>query len=397
MGATTPSSALLAANKRLLALRQQQGITPSIAQSAPLGVDATATAVTSLPPHLGWHSPAVTSTLRQKESPSVAPTPKLTQPPLSQTPSKPIPPPIITPIAPDQAFFTLDPALGVAFLRYEQSAAARLWFLLRHLDPQGSGRLPLKATKQQVTGKNEPYRLCGQRQWRNLLRAGDHLFWERDEQFIWLRSTVKVTAHLGIEKLTGTPVAIPITALLQGIGTFRAHLYAAFHSGRAPRPIARASLQALTGLSPNSQRQYEAQLNMTVKTNIAIGEAYTAEAAEERHWQQGTACFSFTDHHGHHGQAGQTYLAWQLPNSYHGPHQPQSRGRQKQINRQLQDLVMQGIPGNRTTATSAWAQLPRYVANGRLATRLYGRHESAIYWAEPKQLKQGYWYPLTSC
>jgi hypothetical protein len=41
-----------------------------------------------------------------------------------------------------------------------------------------------------------------------------------------------VAFGLGVERLSGRPVALPLEALLNGIGRFRAELYAAFHSGR---------------------------------------------------------------------------------------------------------------------------------------------------------------------
>jgi hypothetical protein len=194
--------------------------------------------------------------------------------------------------------------------------------------------------------------LCGRRQLRNLLRAGEGVYWTRDKTRVWLRSTVRVAAALGVERLTGRPVALPLDALRDGIGTFRAHLYAAFHSGRARgetgsgMPVARETLAHLSGAGASSQRAYEARIGLTTQSNFAIGEAVTAAGQEEQAWRHGRALFDLRDHDGQQGRAGKRYLAWQLPNSYTGQHPQRPKGRQKRINRQLQDLVTQGMPGN---------------------------------------------------
>jgi hypothetical protein len=77
----------------------------------------------------------------------------------------------------------------------------------------------------------------------------------RDKQRIWLYSAARVAQALGVTGLSGRPVALPAAALLGGIGAFRAHLYAAFHSSRAKEapdgeqtmPIARQTLAGLSG------------------------------------------------------------------------------------------------------------------------------------------------------
>jgi hypothetical protein len=73
---------------------------------------------------------------------------------------------------------------------------------------------------------------------RNLLREGEGVYWTitphgpDGRAWLWLRSAAKVAYNLGVERLTGRPVALSLDALVNGIGRFRAELYAAFHSGR---------------------------------------------------------------------------------------------------------------------------------------------------------------------
>ncbi|MBK9055829.1 MAG: hypothetical protein IPL78_34475 [Chloroflexi bacterium] len=235
--------------------------------------------------------------------------------------------------------------------------------------------------------ESSPWRLCGQRQWRNLLRDGDGVFWTRDREQIWLRSVAKVALALGVDRLAGRPVALPVAALVEGIGAFRAHLYTAFHSGRTKEstrgrqvmPIARVTLAGLSGVGASSQRAYEKQTKLKVQANFAVGEVATEENRENRAWTQGQAVFELTDYRGQQGRKGETYLAWQLPNSYLGQHQHRPKGRQKRINRELKDLVMQGMPGNvegRVRRTQRNGITP--MAKRRLSLRPAGKRE--LYW-----------------
>jgi hypothetical protein len=168
--------------------------------------------------------------------------------------------------------------------------------------------------------------LCGWRQLRNLLQDGEGLYWQRDEERIWLRSAAKVAYGLGVARLSGRPVALPLEVRINGIGRFRAELYAAFHSGRVKTtpdgkeqvsPIARETLANLSGVGETMQRRYEEQLSevetaVEVQPNYAIGNKTSARELE--------------DFRGRQGPKGEQYVAWQLPNSYTGSH------RQRRIN-----------------------------------------------------------------
>lgn len=274
----------------------------------------------------------------------------------------------------------LYPDIGLGMLRREMTAPGRLWLMLRAIDTEGQGSILIERAKELLVKESSPLRLCGQRQWRNLLREGDGVFWTRDREYIWLRSVTKVALALGVERLTGRPVALPVAALVEGIGPFRAHLYSAFHSGRTKEsvrgrevmPIARVTLAGLSGVGASSQRAYEKQTKLKVQANFAIGEVATEENRENRVWTQGQAVFELKDYRGQQGQKGKSYLAWQLPNSYLGQHQHRPKGRQKRINRELKDLVMQGMPGNVGGRAETHPE-KRYYANGKEAARGCGR------------------------
>ena len=358
-----PSPELLAANQRLLALRQQQTCREPEVDSldSQAREPLTRSELSELPAHLGWGSAAFTAVLRRHQAglPTRETKPGCQDP---QTDSLAACLPdhrqILTgslqsKIPGESASVKLYPDIGLAMLRQEKATAGRLWLMCHYLDSQRGGVLRIDNIIQSITTKSSVHYLCGKRQLRNLLRAGEGVYWTRDKERLWLRSAARVAAALGVERLTGQPVALPLSALLSGIGAFRAHLYAAFHSGRAKSearrsamPIARDTLAGLSGVGRTSQRSYEARVGIQPLANFAIGEAATERGQEERAWRQGQALFTLQDYDGQQGRQGKTYLAWQLPNSYTGQHALRPKGRQKRINRQLQDLVMKGMPGN---------------------------------------------------
>jgi len=411
---TQLSPELLAANQRLLALRRQQmrrepGVDagchqPNDSQEWP--------ALSELPKHLGWGSAALTAVLRRRQSgqpdqetnfayPEAQPGPVEKRmsdgAQILQGDSR-------SKVLAEAASVKLYPDIGLAMLRQNMTAPGRLWLMCRYLDVAGQGSLRIDIITKHLNIKNSGLYLCGKRQLRNLLRQGEEVFWIRDRETIWLRSAARVAASLDVERLTGRPVALPLDALLSGIGAFRAHLYAAFHSSRAKdsrlnpvpvatkgtvvesvgMPIARATLARISGVGQSTQRAYEMRLGLQTRANFAVGETKTEGGYEERAWQQGGALFDLRDYQGQQGREGRTYLAWQLPNSYAGQHAQRPKGRQKRINRQIQDLVMKGMPGNDGGEVVRCGPARRYFANGRLAGKTLSRQRAAgrrdCYW-----------------
>src|SRR5690606_36304000 len=112
---------------------------------------------------------------------------------------------------------------------------------------------------------------------------------------------------------------------------------------------------------------------------------------------------------GRHGRPHTAYLAWQLPNSYSGPHEPLPRGRQKRINRELVDLFIDGMTGNGETSvdrppateqpatqqpTAARFQQQRYVSGGKAAGLAARRGKAAetLYWPVINGHRRKMWY-----
>ncbi|MCZ7672381.1 MAG: hypothetical protein M5U34_37280 [Chloroflexi bacterium] len=160
-----------------------------------------------------------------------------------------------------------------------------------------------------------------------------------------------MAAGLGVARLKGSAIALPLSVLLEPIGLVRAHFYASFHSSRTSQagqttPISRAALTAVSGVCRRSQHAYERRAGVRVRPNIAVGAPLNAHTAQAAAWHHGRAAFVFTDKHGKQGKPGRQYLAWRLPNSYADPHTRLGRGRQRQLNRQLVDLRLYGDVGN---------------------------------------------------
>ena len=420
---TAPSAWLALANERLYQLRdevraqrtaEQRDVPPEALPCSAVGSPLLTTfpsaeVVNGLPVHLGWESAPVTAVLRRHWSlgrPTEAESAHLSglKQPATTVECATSTAGLQAPADEDRigAAVKLYPAIGLGMLRSERAAPGRLWLMCHHLDPEGRGVLRVDILREQLTQKTSANYLCGKRQLRNLLRAGEGVFWTRDKhERLWLHSAGRVAAALGVERLTGRPVALPLSALLSGIGEFRAHLYAAFHSGRAKgegagMPIARDTLATLSGVGGSSQRAYEARLRLRSQANYAVGEVADPTKKEERAWKQGEALFTLKDYRGEQGKQGRSYLAWQLPNSYRGQHQQRPKGRQKRINRHLRDLVMKGMPGNGGGTEETRKPEKRYYANGRSASQSRGPHiAEERYWRrEGENGRSAIWHPL---
>jgi hypothetical protein len=281
----------------------------------------------------------------------------------------------------------------MAMLKQQFVASGRIWLLLHYIDEHGCGWVDIDEARERLTRKAAVHRVCGWRQLRKLLAQGEGVFWERHNNRIWLRSISKIAAALGVQRLSGLPVVLPLDILLQSIGTVRAHFYASFHSGRhgkgndsEPKPVGRERLQQLGHISRRTQRRYERRAYVSCQPNYAITRQYSEENHQEQAWRRGRAVFLFTDYQGKLGRKEATYTAWQIPNSYKGPHDRLAKGQQKRINRELADLYMKGMTGNgKFSDPERRPQKPKlsrcFFANGLKAGKSYNRFpKQDAYW-----------------
>lgn len=380
------------AQQRLLSLRAQRNTAVSPQLVSPgAAPSVTELPISAVPNHLGWGTGRLADLLRPHQKTAVSKNP--TAP--SCTPKNETLPHLSMEATPKTV--GVFPDIAITLLQENRVAAGRVWLLLKELDGDGKGWFFIDEIRQWLTDSQSSLRLCGWRHLRNLLNRGDGFFWRRQNGRIWLRSVARVAASLGISQLRFKPVRLDISLLTGSIGTLRAHLYATLHSGRSerakqkdsdPNPIARATIEAMTAVSPRIQRLYERTARVQRRTHIAVGPQHTPDTAVEAAWQHGMASFKLIDFRGRHGRPGQQYVAWQLPNSYAGPHPTGGKRQLKRINRQLVDLFHKGIAGNsqpeRVRQPGSIPLEKRYFANGRLAAKAMRRprQSESVYWRQ---------------
>jgi hypothetical protein len=391
--------------------------------------------IEALPPHLGWESTAVTAYLRQLSM--VNGQLRIVNEGEAATDGNLLEggeihaalPTLHAALDTSQAEIRnpkseiiLLPALALAFLREERAAEGRLWLLLRHLDEAGQGWVSKQTAVAHLTDPASPLCLYHERYLRLLLARGDGLFWQWTagvDGRIWLYRPERVAAVLGVEQLDGRRVALPLADLMGSLSVVKAHFYASFHSARAGgdagesrrgtssmppgrsggppgRPISRAALTELSGVSQRTQQRYEAQAGVRSQANFALGAPLTEAGEEEMAWQYGRGAFAFHDVTGQHGRPGARYQARQLPNSYAGPHRPlsrrQNRRRYGRQGRRTVDLRRQGDAGN---GRSEDKPPRRYYAGGTAVARALRQAGGGRYWRGRCRCCGGWvWYPL---
>ncbi len=248
----------------------------------------------------------------------------------------------------------VDPALAVAVRKGRQEKGYAIWLLARTLDQAGRGRVDREALAELA----ERAGLSRKRWTRWLQDAVRSAFVSVGRRgFVRLASLERVCLQLRVEGLPGLPVETPAT--LDKIGRWRAQLWAAWHAGRSRQPdvpIARATMQRITGLPARTQRVYEQRARVRRRQNLAIDTAHplTPEAAEA--WVR--AAREFRGRPGafaiyrklRSNQTVVAYRAYHLPNTYQSPLTPTKRGRRRSIHRTCRfratHLVTHGGPGS---------------------------------------------------
>ena len=342
-GAAVTSQQLINAQKELERRRRMEGIVPYKPVAEPV--------------RAGWLSAIELNKVSEKPKPK-------------QTQQKEI--------APAADTIPAHPGILTAMLKNGCEAAGRVYLLLRYIDHQGRGWLPIQEVRERLTKKQSPLKICSWRRLRQILNQGEGVFWYRnDKKRLWIRGVHKIAYALSVEHLQGLPIDFPVAALLGQVSMVRAHFYASFHSGRKDdKPISRETLEELTGVPERTQRDYDKLAAVKRERNIATGGKYTKVNVEQAAWEKGRGVFKFHDVQGKQGRKGTEYIAWHLPNSYSGPHARRSRRSQKCVNRKLADLLTKGTAGNGEEAIDKI-----FWHNAKEAGRAYNRNPRCdAYW-----------------
>jgi hypothetical protein len=329
----------------------------------------------TLPPHLGWGSDRLLAQPKPQPSPrEIAIIPDAADSVENSQPAAPTKPQTVI----------VHPSLLVALLKHEVVAIGRIWLLARSLDKQGRGWLTVDELRLQLTAQSSPLRICGWRRLRQILQQGKGTFWERDQLGrLFLHSTIRVAKTLNVTHFSGDAIALPVSDLLGTIGNVQAAFYTSFHCGRAANPIARATLNKVTGVPERTQRHYDNAQNTERIANFSLViDADDQEAA----WQHGRATFTFTDNLGKRGAAGKSYTAIRLPNSYQTTRYARLSGKRKRLNHQLsQDLVNHGTQGN------SKEQVQRlFFSDGQRAARAFNQNNN-VYLHDTRSRHAVFW------
>lgn len=248
------------------------------------------------------------------------------------------------------------PSILAACLKLKHVPAAQLYLLLQAIDPEGRGMFDVDHIKATFTNKKLNTYLWGQRHLRNILNAGEGIFWKRHTAArLWLTSPAHVAMALGVKHLSGSPVAIPTAALLAGKHKAAAAFADAWHAGRGNTdPISRKTLQELLGVAPSTQRTYDKTASITRRRNIAIlgdatkenmqaaawkyrGRLYRKATKESKTaaWKYRSKVFKFCDTDGKLGKPGYVYAAVNMPNSFISNLEQLPAGRKRKNNKAI--------------------------------------------------------------
>jgi hypothetical protein len=224
----------------------------------------------------------------------------------------------------------------------------RVYLLLLAYIASGSGIIDIGDVRSLLTGKRSPWRVIGWRRLRQVLSAGDGVFWDRrTSDRLWLRSPDKIAWALDCGRFQGLPVAMEAKSLLGGIALVRAHFSTSYESGRrGDKPISQAALADITGVSVRSQYNYNQLLKRRTRKNIVVtGLPFTTENIQELSFKHNRPIFCFTDWKGKRGQSGAKTCAYQIADTRSSSHEQAPKGRIRKINRKI-DLVTKPQRGN---------------------------------------------------
>ncbi len=286
--------------------------------------------------------------------------------------------------------------IGIAAHKQNLTSAYRVFLAIQHLDTDGSGQIDKAHVREQLTGIDSPLWLFTWRRLRQILHAGEGIFWTTDNKDRLWFGAAKVAAALGLGRLTGQPMLMPLETITKGIGAFNAHLFDSWHGARSNQnPISQETLKEITSIPERTQYHYCQVENTTTERNLYIGgKVELSQPEHENH-------FTLHDKKGLRGNRGQRYYAHCLPNSYQSQNSQANTGRKNKINRKLKDLVINVGEEGASTSVDASSLLTYSRGNGDKLIKMYftdvekavkvksKNYENDIYVRTKRRTKQG--------
>lgn len=252
------------------------------------------------------------------------------------------------------------PSVNAAFLR-QDSPVLRLWYLLRHVDTQGRGIVTKADARGAFCDRQSTLYCMTAARLRQVLQAGEDTCWNVQGDLIHMRSVARVAEAVGVDKLRGSNVAVPVADMLGGMRQVRAALWATIHAARRPSPIARETLADVFGLPSSTQRAYDAEAGTVREQNIAV--IPDSAAADHKYTRRRIV-------------GGEDVLTAHMPSTYKAALKQDKPGRKSKVNDKLNALVSvspqkRGSGARRYFANEAAAA--RAARQGRWAYHATGR------------------------
>jgi len=301
------------------------------------------------------------------------------------------------PIQPSGDRIKLHPDLGLAALRQGKTVEIRLWLILRWIDRTGAGYVSIPHLRSVLSGELSQFSGYSWQNLRKLLTKSD--LWSVDSLpeytgRIWYKGTKKAAQLLQVQRLTGSPVDLPLKRLKK-LKMFKASLLDAFHSGRKhANPISQDNIHRITGIPARTQRHYCRISKIQRQANFAIGDQLNTASQQESAWRY-AGSFSHTDHHGYQGPKGRKYTANRLPNAYRGTLTKAAKGSQRKINSGLINFANKGKATGPQSNREKQSRL--FYDSGAAAASVYNRRQDTdLYWSQhrPKPGASRIWLTL---
>lgn len=234
------------------------------------------------------------------------------------------------------------PNIGVEIIKLNKDKTGesklpelRVWLAIHTV---GSGFMSRDGAFEIFTKKSSPYYLCGKKRFGMILKNGEGLFWEKIVRvngkgtgIIKLVGKNTLTKKLGIQRLEFHTVKIQTKFIFMSLKHTKAMLLDGVYNS-FPRPVSRISLEKITGVCTNTQKQLE-KLTGTIKEDNYLY-VPDVEDVQESAWKSGGKVTRRLDTTGKiTGKAGTIYTVERLPNTYTAKQEKSGKGSRTAYNR----------------------------------------------------------------
>ena len=249
------------------------------------------------------------------------------------------------------------PQISSAAMARKRDRPLLLWYLARHLDETGSGRV----NANEVVSSAVASGFCSVQTARRWIEKGNGLFWTVNGKLLWLRGLFTVAEDLGIDRLSDRAVLVASGAL-RGVAETRAVLASTVFF--KPRMVSRATLAQEFGCSMQTARRRLKQGGVVAGHNV-MRSARSPRYVDDEQRRQGWFLTTIK---------GQRALVRRLVNTYTANVEVAGVGMVKHAHkRRSSSLLTRGAPATQrlyfTNPNAAVKAMHRGAATGYLKTQ----------------------------